>query len=284
MVAVSAEVFKDADAVSSVFVATGSNFPDAMGAAAAAGYLGSPVLLVGDSVPGVVAGELARLNPDTIYVVGGTSVVSDAVVSQLRGYGAVKRISGANRFATSAAVSAEVFKDADAVSSVFVATGSNFPDALGAAAAAGYLGSPVLLVDDTVPGPVAAELARLKPSKIYVVGGTNVVSNAVVAQLGIYGSVERIAGNDRYGTSAQLSKKIFTDPATVSTAFVATGANFPDALGAAAAAGYLGGPVLLVTDVVVPGSVKTELGRLQPTLKYVVGGTAVIPNAVAAQL
>jgi putative cell wall-binding protein len=57
---------------------------------------------------------------------------------------------------------------------VYVATGENFPDALGAAAAAAVQGGPVLLVRNTsIPAATAAELARLSPNVIYVAGGTN---------------------------------------------------------------------------------------------------------------
>jgi hypothetical protein len=94
-----------------VYVATGENFPDALGAAAAAAVQGGPVLLVRKgSIPSETAAELSRLSPDVIYVVGGTAVITDSVVSQLGAYAAtVTRVAGANRYATAAAVSQGVF-------------------------------------------------------------------------------------------------------------------------------------------------------------------------------
>lgn len=282
--AVSAEAHPTPGAVDTVFIATGTNFPDALGAAAAAGHVGAPVLLVNSGVPGATSAELSRLDPTTIYVVGGQAVMSDAVVATLGAYGTVVRLSGSNRYNTAAAVSAEVYKTPSAVDTVFVATGSNFPDALGAAAAAGHLGAPVLLVGETVPGATASELTRLGPSKIYVVGGSAVISDAVAASLGAYGTVERLAGANRYATAAAVSQEVYLDPGAVDAAFVATGFNFPDALGAAAAAGHLGGPVLLVGDN-VPGPTATELARLKPlTTVYVAGGVSVVSNFVAAAL
>jgi hypothetical protein len=41
------------------------------------------VLLVNDDVPAPTAVELARLKPATVYVVGGTSVISNTVASKL---------------------------------------------------------------------------------------------------------------------------------------------------------------------------------------------------------
>jgi hypothetical protein len=96
---------------------------------------------------------------------------------------------------------------------VYVATGENFPDALGAAATAALGLGPVLLVQqNAVPAPTLAELNRLQPPEIVIVGGTAVISNGVEAQLeGLaWGpTVTRIAGANRYDTAAQLSQATF---------------------------------------------------------------------------
>lgn len=96
-----------------VFIATGDNFPDALGAAAAAGALLAPVLLVQkEAIPAPTLTELNRLTPPRIFIVGGTGVISDGVKTALEGLAwgpAVVRLSGNNRYATAAAVSAELF-------------------------------------------------------------------------------------------------------------------------------------------------------------------------------
>ncbi len=96
-----------------VYIATGENFPDALGAAAAAGAMLAPVLLVRpDSVPAETLAELNRLTPERIVIVGGTAVVSDGVKATLEGLGfspTVTRQSGGNRYATAAALSAATF-------------------------------------------------------------------------------------------------------------------------------------------------------------------------------
>jgi hypothetical protein len=96
---------------------------------------------------------------------------------------------------------------------VYIATGENFPDALGAAATAALGLGPVLLVQqNSVPGPTLAELNRLQPPEIVIVGGTAVISAGVEAQLQALAwgpTVTRIAGANRYDTAAQLSQATF---------------------------------------------------------------------------
>ena len=98
-------------------------------------------------------------------------------------FGGVFRQSGADRYTTAAAISAATF--APGVPVAYVATGLDFPDALAGAAAAGYLGAPILLVTPTtVPTATAVELARLQPGRIIILGGPGVVSDAIVGVLG----------------------------------------------------------------------------------------------------
>ena len=269
-----------------VYIATGLNFPDALAAAAAAGQLGGPVLLVTPtSIPTVVKTELTRLKPDKIIIAGGPSVVSASVATQLDAYttGPVLRQSGADRYATAAAISAATFAPGPEVA--YIATGLNFPDALAAAGAAGRLGGPVLLVStNSIPTVVKTELTRLKPQRIIIAGGPSVVSASVATQLDAYttGSVTRQSGADRYATASAISNATFAPGAPV--AYIATGLNFPDALAAAAAAARLGGPVLLVTPTSIPTVVKTELTRLQPARIVIAGGPSVVSTTVQTQL
>jgi putative cell wall-binding protein len=67
---------------------------------------------------------------------------------------------------------------------VYVVTGSNFPDALAGAAAAGWWDAPILLVGGTVPGSVSAEISRLGATHIFILGGTAVVSSNIATTLG----------------------------------------------------------------------------------------------------
>ena len=268
-----------------VYVATGLNYPDALAAAAAAAHLGGSVLLVtATGIPSATASELVRLHPGAIVVAGGPSVVSNAVMTALGTYttGTVTRQSGADRYATAADISAKSFSTGVPVA--YIATGENFPDALAAAGAAGRLGGPVLLVrTGLIPSSIQAELTRLHPGRIVVAGGPSVVSDAVMTQLAAYtsGTVTRQSGANRYATAADISAKTFVPGAPV--VYIATGLNFPDALSAAAAAGRLGGPVLL-TGASISAETAAELSRLAPNRIVVAGGPSVVSNTILTQL
>jgi putative cell wall-binding protein len=184
---VSAHTF--ASGVPVAYVATGANFPDALAGSVAAQVQGGPVLLATQNgIPAPTITELQRLHPARIVVLGSVGVVSEAVKQALVPYtpGPVDRIAGSDRYATAAAVSAQTF--APGVPVAYVATGASFPDALAGSVAAGVNGGPVLLVTrTTIPAPTAAELARLQPARIVVLGGGGVVSEAVRVALGAYG-------------------------------------------------------------------------------------------------
>ncbi len=265
------------------YLATGEDFPDALAGAPVAGMTGGPLLLTDPtSLPSVVKTELARLKPAKIVVLGGTGVVSTAVATALAAYttGSVSRWSGANRYATAVAISQASFSPGVPVA--YLATGEDFPDALAGAPVAGMTGGPLLLTDPTsLPSVVKTELARLKPAKIVVLGGTGVVSTAVATALAAYttGSVSRWSGANRYATAVAISKASFSPGVPV--AYLATGENFPDALAGAPVAGMTGGPLLLTDPTSLPSVVKTELARLKPAKIVVLGGTGVVSTAVA---
>ena len=114
-------------------------------------------------------------------------MVSDGVLTQLAGYttGIVTRLAGSDRYSTAAAISAATY--APGVSVVYVASGVGFADALAGAPAAGTAGGPLLLVPgSSIPSVIAAELSRLQPGRIVVLGGASVVSDGVLTQLAGY--------------------------------------------------------------------------------------------------
>ena len=267
------------------YVATGRNFPDALAGGPAAGITGGPVLLTDTSqLPPATRDELLRLRPARIVVLGGPGAVSQAVADQLQAYTSapVERLQGADRFETAAAVSRSAF--APGVSAAFVATGASFPDALAAGPAAIKARGPVLLTRaDILPAATRDELVRLAPSTIYLLGGTGAVGDGVLSAIAQATGkpVVRLAGADRFATAVSISTAFFNVPPS---AYLATGANFPDALAAVPAAGGAGSPLLLVQGGGIPSVVASELVRLQPPRVLISGGTAVISDGVISQL
>jgi putative cell wall-binding protein len=247
------------------------------------------VLLTGTSfLPAATASELARLRPARIVVLGGAGAVSDAVVEKLRPHattGSVTRLAGGDRYATAAAVSAASFPAGVPVA--YVATGRDFPDALAGGVAAARQGGPVLLVTaNGVPAATASELNRLRPASIVVLGGTGVVSDAVLAALrghATSGTVTRLAGADRFATGVAISQAS-TGSDAPRTVYVATGLNFADGLAGTPAAARAGGPLIILPAGGLTPGIAQELRRLNPPRIVILGGTGAVSASLAAQI
>jgi putative cell wall-binding protein len=162
-----------------VFVAYGGNFPDALSGGAAAAAAGAPIVLATTTgVPDSIAGALATLTPSKFVLLGGRSVLGTGVVNrlgQLFPGVLVERWSGPDRYATSADIAAHAFPSG--ATTVFLATGQNFPDALAGVPAAGLGGAPLLLTQQTCLPPVAfVKLQQLNPGSVVLLGGPSVVA------------------------------------------------------------------------------------------------------------
>ena len=247
---------------STAYVATGLNFPDALAAGPVAAANGAPILLVHTgSVPSETFNELDRLAPASIVILGGNGAVSADVenILELRyPESSISRIAGSNRFETAALISRSQFEPEPA--SVYVAVGSNFPDALAGGAAAAIRDAPVLLTDsDSLPASTALELSRLRPREIVILGGTGVISPAVEAQLASFtdGPVRRLAGSNRFSTAAVIA--LDTVPGSANTISIATGLDFPDALASTPAAA---GPLLLASDHAIHPATASAIAHL----------------------
>lgn len=264
------------------YVATGTAFADALAAAAVAGAKAAPVLLVTPtSIPPSTAATITRLQPNRLVVVGGPGAVSDTVVASLAALapGGAQRVAGNDRFATAAALSATTFPDGAPIA--YVAPGFGFADAISAAPAAARDGGPVLLTRTAaLPDASAQELVRLAPANVVVVGGSSVVDDGVIAAIAALlpgATVSRLAGPDRYATSAAVAN---TFAPGVPVVYVASGLGFADALAAAAAAGSKGAPMVLTAPATLPATIRAQVIRLNPSHAIVVGGTGAVGDAV----
>lgn len=176
------------DAADTVYLASGTNYPDALAGAAAAGFTQAPILLAKQTaLPGETAAALRALKPSRIVALGGTGAISDSVLKSARLSTGVStntsRWSGASRYETAVAVSKNTFTDTR-VPVVYVASGRNFADALAGAAAGGALGGPVLLtLPDSISPVTLAEIKRLDPVRVVVLGGSSVISDGVLDQI-----------------------------------------------------------------------------------------------------
>ncbi|MBK9180994.1 MAG: cell wall-binding repeat-containing protein [Acidimicrobiales bacterium] len=219
-------------------------------------------------------------------VLGALALVT-AVVAMPEPADAAVRVGGIDRYETAALISGQF---SPVGLPVFVASGENYPDAIAAGWVSGASGAPVLLVRrDSIPPVTRTELARLAPPEIYVLGGSDVVSDAVFGELGATGAaVVRLAGIDRYGTSAAVVSRFAGPPGFLPAVFVASGEDFADAMVAGAAGGVYRWPLLLVRPSgPLPLTVVTELQNLSAagyTNIVIVGSPADVSPGVEAAL
>ena len=195
----------------------------------------------------------------------------------------VDRTSGADRFATSVEVSKASYPDPSTVGTVYVANGLSFPDALSGGPAAAQDSGPLLLTgQDVLPASVSAEITRLHPNHIVVVGGPAVVGDSVFGALqALAPDVQRVYGADRFATSRAVIQHSFT---TAPTVYVSTGWNFPDSLSAGGAAGSLHAPLLLVNSAAtaVDQATASLLQSLGTTKIVIIGGSSVMSPSLVA--
>lgn len=281
-VKIAQEMYPSPVSVPYLYVATGGNYPDALASGPVAAKNNGPLLLTAtDSLPAVVAAEVARLNPAKIIVIGGTGMVSDTVLNQLKAIQTdTTRIAGTNRYDTGRQLVDGAFTTSN---NVWIATGRNFPDALSAGAVAAGNGNPVVLVDgasSTLDAPTLATLTALAPVNFYIAGSSASVSAGIEAQLQTVfpsATVHRYAGTNRYDTSLLINEDWFGGAEHM---LLATGANFPDALAGTPWAGQLQGPMLVVAPECLTRAARNEIDRVRADQVTLLGGPGTLSDAV----
>lgn len=283
-VAISQEAFPEGN-VPVTYIVSGVSFADSMAAGAAAAAADGPVLTIpGNSIPASVAAELARLDPEKIVVQGGTSAVSDAVLAQLGQYAdtGVTRSAGETRYET-AVMAAQTFTKTG--ETVILTTGGTYPDSLSAASLYASYPGPVMLVEPGggISDAVAAQIKRLDPARVIILGGTGSVSATVDSQVEALGVDSiRLGGADRYATSSVIAEWVRTTAGYGSEALVATGTNFPDAMTAGALAAVKNAPVMLTNGSCWHVESAATLQRIAPIKLTVLGGSGTQAKSVEA--
>lgn len=280
-----------------VVIATGYNWPDALGGAALAGAVDGPVLLTDSkTLPAEVSAEVTRLGASKAYILGGTSAVSSTVENSLKtllGATNVVRLSGSNRYVTAAIVASQTVDilGPDFDGTAFVATGANFPDALGASPLAAAQGWPIYLVNPTTGADAALVTAMQSAGvdKILPLGGTAVISAAIEnnlkAQLPCTST--RLSGANRYATALAVAEYGVTEAGMVwNRVAIATGQNFPDALAGGVLQGNSNSVMLLTQSTVLYPDIATTLAANKSKIWEVrfLGGTSAVSAAVRASV
>ncbi|GAC1530409.1 MAG: hypothetical protein NVS3B12_04930 [Acidimicrobiales bacterium] len=223
------------------------------------------------------------------------------------------RTAGPNRFATAAALAAAAFPQG--ASTVVLATGFDFPDALAgnylaglenpASTGATRPGAPILLVNvHSIPTETSSALQSLKAKTVILLGQTNAIDQSVSDQLTTSGyQVSRIGGTTRYDTMQQIDEisgagLVNGEPGTATgaggaeiglvsgkrTALLARGDTFPDALGAGPVAFHRHFPVVLTDPASLSPQALNVLKDDGIEQVIILGGTAAVSSGVEQQV
>lgn len=276
-----------------VVLACGSEFADALAGVPLAKALDAPIILTETKkIADSTMKQIAALGAKNIYILGGEAAISAAAEKQLTDAKyKVERVAGSDRFATSVAVAAKLAKiTGKTPTSVYLAYGRNYPDALAISSAAAIQGYPVLYAPATgkLNDVISDYISSNGVKNAVVLGGESAVGKDVFNDIKNYcSSVERISGADRYETASNIITK-YASVFTGNSVAIATGTNYPDALAGAAYAAKQGIAVVLAPATLKAGSDQTKmLKKLVPAKAEsvcVFGGTSVVPESVVLQL
>jgi len=292
------------DTASTVILASGTSYPDALAGAPLAYKLNAPILLVnGNSVPVSVMNRIYALGATNVYILGGSAAVSSSIENELRTKNfSVERIWGQNRYETAIRVAEKLCSLSSASGEAFVVSGENYPDALSVSPVAALRNAPIIYSNKKgeIDQNAASLLRSIGVSKAYVIGGTSAVGGSVTSNLRNCGvaSITRISGASRYDTSLKVADYFINTFTTKAIAF-ATGENYPDALAGGVFAAKKGMPVLLTnsklnadesSSIFLTASAYNEsldflenlivfIDKFGPEEVFVFGGQSALPNS-----
>lgn len=163
----------------SLILASGEKFPDALATSSILDQAGL-LLTKSGQLPSEVQAAIEALNHDSFLIVGGENSVQEGLASAIANqfqYASHTRISGNNRYETSAKIGDRLVS-----STVILASGENFPDALAASTLAQKIEVPILLVSkDKMDQSVIDYFKNHNIKKVLVVGGQLSISDKTLA-------------------------------------------------------------------------------------------------------
>jgi len=269
-----------------VILASGDNYPDALAGGPLAYALDAPILLVCGSNPDeVTLKAIDDLKAKNVYILGGVNAISDGVREMLETKGlTVTRVADTSRFGTAVKVAEELDElRGTTPTEVFFVYAMNYPDALAVGNVAAIKGAPILYIgaDGVLDDVTRAYLDGCKDTleKIYIIGGTGVISEDAETNLGAYvDKPERVWGHSRYETCINVNTR-FADVLDGETLCLACGFNYPDALAGSVLAAKERAPLLLV-DRSLSEEQKTFIRGRAPSRVFIFGGTGAVSEQI----
>lgn len=190
-----------------------------------------------------------------------------------------QRFAGVTAEGTAVQISQETFTTG--ADTVILAQVNQFPDALAGAPLAYKLQAPILLSSSSrLSEDVRAEILRLAPKTVYLLGGTAALSDQIEEELRQTYDVKRLYGYTAEGTARAIALEL----GTKGRAVIASVRYFQDALVISSWAARQGIPILLTQPQTLSTETQTALQELNVTESLVIGGTAVVGSKVMDQL
>ncbi|MFN2102067.1 cell wall-binding repeat-containing protein [Finegoldia dalianensis] len=278
---VSKKMFKEG--TNKVVLANQDNYSDVLTAAPFAKANNASLLYVSsNSISKEVMSEIARLKAKEITIIGGEKSVNEGLKKELekRNF-KVDRLSGADRYKTSAQIASKLITDK--TTTLEIASGENYADALSLNNAAEKDKAPILLVRvNAIDKSVEDVIKSSKASLINIAGGEKSVSEITKANIKKISNaaVNRMGGSDRYETSILLAKYSGAKKVVV----VTSGENFADALIAAPFSAKQKGAILLTNKDKLGQNAEQFIKDTKFNKSYVIGGEKSVSEDVINQL
>lgn len=270
---------------SNVLICSGENFPDALCAAPLARKYDAPILLTSkNGLSESTKEELLRLNSNNITIIGGTGVVPDTIVSQIRTIlpqvKNISRLGGLTRYDTSKLIADKVGKN----SSIVLVSGKIPADALSISSIAAYKNMPILLADEK--DKLIEYSKDNNVDKAYIIGGETILPKDIED---IFSSTERIYGKDRYESNQKILDKFKGDMNFNSVYLTCAQYNgedqFADALSISAPASRNCNPIVLVNSSIddkTKAIIKSNVNKNSSIIA--IGGTLLVSDRIVNSL
>ncbi len=234
-----------------VVIASKDGYWDALSASGLAGLYNCPILLTAQNeLSAQTASEINRLKPETAFIVGGTSAVSEEVEASLVYMGLdVTRLAGGTAVTTSLAVY-NYAKDNWGQNAI-VASSSSYHDALSIASYAYAKNAPIILAQSsskTLTNRAANVLKSNAIKRVIIVGGSAAVSTEVETSQLAGKSITRLGAGTAYSTSRVIAQWCINQGMNANNIGVACGTGYHDALCASALCGKNNAVLVLVSE------------------------------------
>lgn len=227
---------------------------DGVSATPLATALGAPILYTESNyLQSATKNEISRLQVKKVVIVGGEGVITNNVVNEIKSMGisSVDRLGGATRYDTALQVAKYIDTNCYDVSEIFLVNGAADADAMSVGAVGGQNKMPILLTaQNSIPANTFNWLAGESLTNAYVIGGTGVVSDAVLNKLNSIVKLDirskRVGGANRQHTNALIIDRFYGKDLTA--VYAARSHILFDALAVGPIAAMDSAPVVLVAN------------------------------------